>query len=72
MEALNKVQIKFNLGDGKTESLELNADEIHTFKSKASVHLEISDGGAVSLIVNGRDRGVPGKIGKPMTLQYPK
>ena len=32
---------------------------------------EFTDGGAVNVIVNGRDRGVPGTIGKPIKLTYP-
>lgn len=72
VEALNPVKINYHLGDGQVQSLDLNADEVHTFKSKTAVHIEISDGGSINVIVNGRDRGVPGKIGKPLTLNYPK
>ncbi len=72
VEALNNVQIKYTLGDDKWESLSMMGDELHTFKSKANMTLEVSDGGAVNIIVNGRDRGVPGTIGKPIKLSYPK
>lgn len=71
VEALNKVSIKYNLGDNATEILELSADQVHTFKGKDKITLEVSDGGAVSVIVNGRDRGVPGTIGQPIKLSYP-
>ena len=71
VEALNKVSIKYNLGDSATEILELSADQVHTFKGKDKITLDVSDGGAVSVIVNGRDRGVPGTIGQPMKLSYP-
>ena len=73
VEALNKVEIKYSFGsDSKVSTLTLNADEIHTFKSKAKLQLEFSDGGAVSLIINGRDRGVPGKMGQSLKLNFPK
>jgi cytoskeleton protein RodZ len=72
LEALNNVHIVFSLGDGKIESVDLSADEIHTFKSSSLIHLEINDGGSVNIIVNGRERGIPGKIGKPLVLNYPK
>jgi cytoskeleton protein RodZ len=72
VEALNKVEIKYSFGDEKWETLSLSADQLHTFKSKTGVYLEINDGGAINLIVNGRDRGVPGSIGKPIKLSYPK
>lgn len=57
VEALNKVTISYQLSDGKMESIDLNADQVHTFKSKGIMTMEISDGGSVSIIVNGRDRG---------------
>jgi len=72
VEALNKVVIRYNLGDGKINTLELAPEQLHTFKSKTTVELDISDGGSVSLIVNGRERGVPGASGKPVKLVYPK
>jgi cytoskeleton protein RodZ len=73
VEALNKVKVRFSLNGGqKWDSIELSADQLHTFRSKTTVDLEISDGGAVNLIINGRDRGVPGTIGRPIKLSYPK
>jgi cytoskeleton protein RodZ len=72
VEALSKVDIKFSFDGEKWDSLSLQPDQLHTFKSKIGLKLEISDGGAVSLIVNGRERGVPGSIGKPIKLSYPK
>lgn len=73
VEALNKVKVRFSLNGGQRwDSIDLNPDQVHTFRSKTTVDLEISDGGAVNLIVNGRDRGVPGTIGRPIKLTYPK
>ncbi|MGZ5279435.1 MAG: helix-turn-helix domain-containing protein [Pseudobdellovibrionaceae bacterium] len=73
VEALNKVKVRFSLNGGqKWDTIELNPDQVHTFRTKTMIDLEISDGGAVNLIVNGRDRGVPGTIGRPIKLNYPK
>jgi len=72
IEALNKVTIQYSFSDGKQNTIELNADQYHTFKSQNKIDLEISDGGAINITVNGRDRGVPGSIGKPLKLSYPK
>ena len=72
IEALNKVSIRYSFDGSKFETLELAADQLHTFKSKKQIILEVNDGGSISLIVNGRDKGVPGTIGKPITLSYPK
>ena len=71
VEALNTVQISYILGDEAKKSMELKPDQIHTFKSKNKVQLEVSDGGAINVIVNGRDRGVPGTIGKSLKLTFP-
>lgn len=70
VEALNAVQVKYTLGDESPKTMQLAPDQVHTFKSK-KVQLEINDGGAINIIVNGRDRGVPGTIGKPLKLNYP-
>jgi cytoskeleton protein RodZ len=72
IEASGKVQISYSLGGGTKQSVELNADDVHTFKSKSSISLDISDGAAVSLIVNGYEKGKPGKAGEPVHLSYPK
>ena len=70
VEALSKVQIRYSFDDDTWQDLELAPEEIHTFKSTSEVHLEVNDGGAISVIVNGRDRGVPGSIGKSIKLKY--
>jgi cytoskeleton protein RodZ len=72
IEALNAVEIKYSFGDDKAQTVTLAADEMYTFKSKTGITLHISDGGSINLIVNGRERGVPGTIGKPIKLSYPK
>lgn len=72
VEAIGDVTIKADLGDGKEQSIELEAEGVHTFKSKNPIVLKISDGGAVNLIVNGRERGKAGNAGQPVTLKYPR
>jgi cytoskeleton protein RodZ len=71
IEALNNIEVRFVLDSGSSEVISLAPDQVHTFRGKASLQLEVSDGGAVNVIVNGRDRGVPGSIGKPIKLKYP-
>lgn len=70
IEALDRVEITYTLDNGKTEVITLNADQVQTFKAKTNVKLKISNGGAVNIIQNGRDRGVPGDLGKPIQLNY--
>lgn len=70
IEALDDVQITAVI-DGETRSINLAADQVHTIKAKRKVSLQLSDGGAVSIIVNGIDRGVPGDLGKPKKVDIP-
>lgn len=72
IEALNKVEIKYSFDGQKYSSVVLMADQVHTFKSKSLLNLEISDGGAINIIVNGKDKGVPGTLGRQLKLSYPK
>jgi cytoskeleton protein RodZ len=72
IEASGKVQVSYTLGGGSPQSVELNADDVHTFKSKSSIALDISDGDAVNLIVNGMEKGKPGKAGQAVHVSYPK
>lgn len=72
VEASSPVKIKFDLGNGEQSTIELNAGDVHTFKSKNSITLDLSDGGAVNLIVNGRERGTAGNSGQPVQLRYPR
>lgn len=72
IEAMSNVTLKYTLSDGKTQSLTLAADKLHTIRARGTIALEISDGGAVNLIVNGRDRGAPGVAGQPIKVNLPK
>jgi cytoskeleton protein RodZ len=71
IEALDKVTVKFTLSKGETSEVQLQPDEVHTIKTRGSVTLDVSDGGAIDIIVNGRDTGVPGDLGKPKTVKIP-
>lgn len=70
VEALDRVEIDFALSAGKFEKIILNAEQVHTFKSKTGLRLNISNGGAVNVIVNGKDLGIPGNLGKPVKLNF--
>lgn len=70
IEALDDVEITAVI-DGETRTIKLGADQVHTIKAKRKVSLQLSDGGAVSIIVNGIDRGVPGDLGKPKKVDIP-
>lgn len=70
VEALNPVDIDAQI-DGENRKFKLNAEQVQQIKAKRKIVLKISDGGAVSITVNGQDRGVPGDLGKPVRVEYP-
>jgi len=70
LEALDNVEVEYFTKEGKSEKLKLSAEQVHTFKSKAGLRINISNGGAVNVIVNGKDLGIPGNLGKPVKLNF--
>jgi hypothetical protein len=71
VEALDKVDLEYRIDDGPWTKMSLAAAQIHTFKAKGKVQLQLSDGGLVNIVHNGKDRGVPGDMGKPAKVNFP-
>lgn len=71
LEALDKVTLSFRIDGGKTQKVTLNPEQIHTIKAQTAIALDLTDGGAVNIIHNGRDRGVPGDLGKAIKVKFP-
>ncbi|KHD88008.1 MAG: hypothetical protein OM95_10800 [Bdellovibrio sp. ArHS] len=70
VEALDTVEIEYSAPNGKPQKIRLSAEQVHTFKSKSGLRISFSNGGAVNLIHNGREIGIPGDLGKPIKLSY--
>ena len=70
LEALDTVEVTAVI-DGVSQKIKLSPEAVHTIKAKTSIRLDIADGGMVNIIHNGRDRGVPGDLGKPTQVKYP-
>jgi cytoskeleton protein RodZ len=70
LEALDKVEVKFEV-KGETRRVSLSPTQVHTIHAELPMTLDLSDGGAVNIILNGRERGVPGDLGKPKTIKIP-
>jgi cytoskeleton protein RodZ len=70
LEALDKVEVKFKIR-GQTKVLSLGPTQVHTIFADEAMVLDFSDGGVVNVIVNGRERGVPGDLGKPKQVIIP-
>lgn len=70
VEALDSVEIEYSAPNGKPQKIRLSAEQVHTFKSKSGLKINFSNGGAVNLILNGKEIGIPGDLGKPIRLSY--
>lgn len=70
VEANDSVEIEYSSAKTSPQKMILKADQIHTFKSRSGVRLKISNGGAVNIIMNGRDLGAPGAAGQPTQVAY--
>ena len=70
VEAKDAVEIEYSSSKTNPQKMVLKAEQIHTFKSRSGVRLKISNGGAVNIIMNGRDLGVPGAVGQPVQVTY--
>lgn len=71
IEALDNVEIEAVIDGETARPLKLRAEQVQTIKAKRRVTLKLSNGGAVNIIVNGIDRGVPGDLGKPLKVDLP-
>lgn len=56
---------------GSSKRLSLGPTEVHTIRASGPVKFDFSDGGAINIILNGRERGVPGDLGKPKQVNIP-
>jgi cytoskeleton protein RodZ len=71
IEALDGVEVEVNADGEPPKKFQLRVDQVQSIKIKRKATLKISDGGAVNIIVNGVDRGVPGDLGKPARVELP-
>ena len=72
VEATGHLKIKFKFGSGEFQSIALNPDQIHTFKSSKKITLDFSDGGSAKVFLNGRKYKISGAPGKPIKLAIPQ
>ncbi len=72
VEALDSVTIKVTIDGKSTQEYIMVADQILTFKGKNKIRLYTPNGGAISVIANGFDLGVPGNLGQQKLMVFPK
>jgi cytoskeleton protein RodZ len=71
IEALDSVSVDVTIDNEAAKHYELKGEQVQSIKAGRKVVLKFSDGGAVNLIVNGVERGVPGDLGKPLRVELP-
>lgn len=71
IEALDNVEIEVTVDNDPPRSVRLRADQIQAIQAQRKAIVRFSDGGAVNVLVNGTDRGVPGDLGRPLRIEYP-
>lgn len=71
MEALDNVDVEITVDGEGSKTYKLKSDMVQSVRAKRKIVLKISNAGAVNLIVNGVERGVPGDLGKPMRIELP-
>ena len=71
LEALDTVEVTITVDGTDSKKIKLKPETVHTIKANATIELNIKDGGMINIIYNGRDRGVPGDLGKPIKVKFP-
>ncbi len=72
IEALDKVELDYRVDGGSLKSIELDPESVHTIRAEESLNIDFSDGGAASVIYNGKDLGPPGRLGERYKLRLPR
>ncbi len=72
IEALDRVVVEYSIDDKPKATIVLSPEKVHTFRGDKKVTLGFSDGGSINIIYNGKDKGVPGNLGKPLKLNFPE
>lgn len=69
VESAGDVSISYEL-DNQSKKIQLKKDQVHTFKVKGPITLQISNGEMVNVNVNGRDIGKPASQAGPVSVTY--
>ncbi len=72
LEPLAKTLVFVKVDDSENQKIILRPDVNMTFQALNKIILKIQDGGAVNIIYNNKDIGVPGVFGQEIELTFPK
>lgn len=71
LEALDKVDISVKMPSGEMKKFSLAPDQVHTVRAVGPLSIDLSDGGVVNVIHNGKELGVLGDLGRPKKIDLP-
>jgi cytoskeleton protein RodZ len=71
IEALDNVEIRYTKDSDSEKTVKLKPEQFLTIRAESKININVSDSGAVNIIHNGRDKGVPGNLGQPTKISYP-
>ena len=71
LEPLDKTMVFVEIDNGENQKIILRPNINRTFQAKNSIKLHILDGGAINIIHNNKDIGVPGELNKEIFLSFP-
>lgn len=72
LEPLAKTLVYVQVDDSENQKIILRPDVNKTFQALNKIKLKIQDGGAVNIIHNNKDIGVPGVFGQEIELNFPQ
>lgn len=72
LEPLAKTLVYVKVDDSENQKIILRPDVNKTFQAYNKIKIVIQDGGAVNIIHNNKDIGVPGVFGQEIELNFPK
>lgn len=72
LEPLAKTLVYVKVDDSENQKIILRPDINKTFQAYNKIKIVIQDGGAVNIIHNNKDIGVPGVFGQEIELNFPK
>jgi cytoskeleton protein RodZ len=70
IEARANVTVEAVWSTGKSETIQLNANNRHVFYYLEKIRITVDDGGSIKITTHEKDFGVPGEKSKPITINF--
>lgn len=71
LEPLAKALVYVKIDEGENQKIILRPDINRTFQAQSKIKIKLMDAGAINIIYNNKDLGVPGVFGEEVELVFP-